>query len=329
MGGSASATSTIVRIDVRTSATMLPQVRHLHDFEDEALARRFADALYAERIRVSVRETRQGGHAVWIEEDDDLEPAKNALAIFLSNPDDPRFQSLQKKAKEKRKAIEAKEKKSRHKEMKAREAFKKPAIGWLTGLFIGASVIVTIIAQFGEAPATRVFTFSKLYSYPGGTIDLVFSLQKTYLEDHEWWRLLTPMLLHLGFLHLLFNMWWLKDFGTAIENHESTWKLLFMVLVVNLLASFGEFFLGGPRFGGFSGVIYGLFGYLWMRGRYDPTYPVRLPRSTALWMLVWFVLCWGGFMDIANIAHTVGLIVGAIWGFAQSGYIRRVWLRKS
>jgi GlpG protein len=308
---------------------MLPWVRHLHDFEDETLARRLADALYAERIRVSVRESREGGHAVWVEEDDDLQTAKNALALFLEDPDDPRFQSLQKKAKEKRKAIKAKAKKSRHKELKAKEAFKKPAIGWLTGFFIGASVIVTLIAQFGEAPATRLFDFSKLYSYPGGTIDLVFSLEKTYLEDHQWWRLFTPMLLHLGWLHLIFNMWWLKDFGTAIEQHESTWKLLLIVLVVNLLASFGEFFLGSPRFGGFSGVVYGLFGYLWIRGRYDPTYPVRLPRSTALWMMVWFVLCWSGFMDIANIAHTVGLLVGGLWGFLQSGYIRRVLLRKS
>ncbi|MBO6933653.1 MAG: rhomboid family intramembrane serine protease [Deltaproteobacteria bacterium] len=304
-------------------------MRHLHDFEDQALARRFADALYAEQIPTSVRESRKGGHAVWVEEDDDLDAAKAALAVFLDDPNDPRFQSLQKEAKEQRKAIAAEEKKSRHKEMKAREAFKKPAIGWLTGLFIGASVVITIIADRGHAPSARLFDFAKLYSYPGGPIDLVFSLQKTYLEDHEWWRLLTPMLLHLSWLHLLFNMWWLKDLGTAIEHQESSWKLLAMVLVVNLLACFGEFFIGSPRFGGFSGVVYGLFGYLWMRGRFDPTYPIRLPRSTVLWMMVWFILCFSGFMPIANTAHAVGLVVGGLWGFLQSGYIRRVWLRKN
>ncbi len=306
---------------------MLPRVRHLHDFEDEALARRFTDALYAERIRTSLRESRDGGHAVWVEDDDDLDAAKAALAIFLDDPDDPRFQTLQKKAKEKRKAIAAEEKKSRHKEMKAREAFKKPAIGWLTGLFIGASVVVTIIADRGHSPSTRYFDFATLYSYPGGPIDLVFSLKKTYLENHEWWRLLTPMLLHLSWLHLIFNMWWLKDLGTAIEHQESSWKLLAMVLVVNLLASFGEYFIGSPRFGGFSGVVYGLFGYLWMRGRFDPTYPIGLPRSTVLWMMVWYVLCFSGIMAIANTAHTVGLVVGGLWGFLQSGYIRRAWLR--
>ena len=64
-------------------------------------------------------------------------------------------------------------------------------------------------------------------------------------------------------------------------------------------------------------------------GRYDPTYPVRLPRSTVLWMMVWFVLCFSGIMPVANTAHTVGLVVGGLWGFLQSGYIRRVWLRKN
>jgi len=308
---------------------MLPPVRHLHDFEDEALARRYADALYAERIAIAVRESRDGGFAVWVRDDDDLDAAKAALAIFLDDPDDPRFQSLQKKAKEKRKAIAAEEKKSRHKELKAREAFKKPAIGWLTGLFIGASVIISIAADFGDNRSfTRLLYFATPLQTAAGVEVPFESLYQSYIVQNEWWRLLSPMLLHLDWLHLIFNMWWLKDLGTAIEVHESPWKLLALILVSNLLASFGQF-LVYPWFGGFSGVVYALFGYLWFRGRYDPTYPVRLTRSTVLWMMVWFVLCFSGFMPIANTAHTVGLVVGGLWGFLQSGYIRRVWLRKN
>lgn len=308
---------------------MLPRVRHLHDFEDEALARRLADALYAERLPATVRETRGGGHAVWVVEDDDLDAAKAALALFLENPDDARFQSLQKKAKEKRKAIATKEKKSRHKELKAREAFKKPSIGWVTGFFIGASVIITIAADFGDNRSfTRMLYFATPLQTAAGDLVPFESLYRSYLVEHEWWRLLSPMLLHLHWMHLLFNMWWLKDLGTAIEVTESPWKLLALILVSNLLASAGQYFVY-PFFGGFSGVVYALFGYLWMRGRYDPTYPVRLPRSTVLWMMVWFVLCFSGFMPVANTAHAVGLGVGGLWGFVGSGYVRRAWLRKN
>ena len=270
---------------------MLPRVRHLHDFEDPALARRLADALYAEELPATVRESRDGAHSVWVQEDDDLEAAQAALAVFLQNPDDPRFASLQKAAEEQRKEIAAAEKKSRHKVMRAREAFQKPAIGRVTAFLIGASVIVTLFAQFGE---NREFTDHLYFATPlqdaMGTFLPVESLRTSYLGQHEWWRLLTPMFLHLNFFHLLFNMWWLKDLGTAIEHVESSRKLLALVLVSNLLACVGQFWVY-PFFGGFSGVVYALFGYLWMRGRFDPTYPVRLPRSTVVLMLVWFVLC--------------------------------------
>jgi membrane associated rhomboid family serine protease len=35
-------------------------------------------------------------------------------------------------------------------------------------------------------------------------------------------------------------------------------------------------------------------------------------------MLVWFVICFTGFMPIANTAHTVGLLTGMAWGFLAS-----------
>jgi GlpG protein len=270
---------------------------------------------------------------VWVQEDDDVDAAKTALAVFLENPDDPRFRKLQKKAEEQRKEIAAEEKKSRHKVMRAREAFKKPAIGWLTALLIGGSVILTIATQFGETPFTNHLWFAQGLATATGGFDPILSLRYTYLQEHEWWRLFTPMFLHLGLLHLLFNMWWLKDLGTAIEHVQSTGKLLLMIVVFELTTAFGQFlveafFFGAySRFGGFSGVVYGLFGYLWMRGKYDPTFPVRLSRSTVLWMMAWFILCFTDFIPIANTAHAVGLIVGATWGFLESGYIGRKWLR--
>ena len=308
---------------------MLRRVRHLYDFEDEALARRLADALYAEEMPAVVRETRQGGHAVWVQEDDHLDAAKAALQAFLANPDDERFKSLQKQAKEQRKEIAAKEKKSRHKVMRAKEAFEKPAIGWLTGFLIGASVIITIATNRGSHPFVSHLWFAQALATPTGGFEPILSLQYTYLQEHEWWRLISPLFLHLGWLHLLFNMWWLKDLGTAIEHQHSPGKLLGMVLFVGILANLAEFLMGHPHFGGFSGVIYGLFGYLWMRGRYDPTYPIRLSRSTVLWLLVWYILCFTNFLPVANTAHTAGLVLGGLWGFLESGYIPRVWLRKS
>jgi GlpG protein len=60
-----------------------------------------------------------------------------------------------------------------------------------------------------------------------------------------------------------------------------------------------------------SGVNYALFGYIWMRGKLDPGSGFGVSPQTAMWMLVWFVLCWTGFVGpIANWNHAGGLAAG-------------------
>ena len=43
-----------------------------------------------------------------------------------------------------------------------------------------------------------------------------------------------------------------------------------LVLVIAALSNLGQYFVSGPNFCGISGVVYGLFGYIWMKGRFDP-----------------------------------------------------------
>jgi GlpG protein len=66
-----------------------------------------------------------------------------------------------------------------------------------------------------------------------------------------------------------------------------------------------------------SGVLYGLFGYIWMSGKFDPASGLRLSPSNVLAMVGWFFLCLFGVMgNIANGAHGAGLVMGMIWGAA-------------
>ena len=73
-----------------------------------------------------------------------------------------------------------------------------------------------------------------------------------------------------------------------------------------------------------SGLLYGLFGYLWIRGRFDPTFPLRLRGSVVIMLLGWFVVCAVGLIPhIANWAHGIGLALGMLWGYLESGHLAR------
>jgi GlpG protein len=72
--------------------------------------------------------------------------------------------------------------------------------------------------------------------------------------------------------------------------------------------------------GGMSGVVYGLFGFYWMKATYDPGSGLYMPPSTVIIMVGWLLFCMFpgieqiGMPNVANWAHGVGLLVGIAAG---------------
>lgn len=139
----------------------------------------------------------------------------------------------------------------------------------------------------------------------------------------EVWRLFTPMFLHFGAVHLFFNMWWMYSLGGALERRSGSWLLLGLVLLTDVGSVLAQYMWSGPRFGGMSGVVYGIFGYVWIRGRTDEDFGIGIPGQTVTIMLIWLVGCMTGLLGpVANAAHVAGLVIGMACGIVPAALRR-------
>ncbi len=135
----------------------------------------------------------------------------------------------------------------------------------------------------------------------------------------EVWRLVTPILIHFGFIHLLFNLWWLRDLGGLIESRRGTARFALLVFGSAVVSDLGQYAIEGPSFfGGMSGVVYALFGYVWIKGHYEPEQGMAMHPSNVTIMIAWLFLCMSGLAGpVANAAHGVGLVVGLLAGLLR------------
>ena len=159
-------------------------------------------------------------------------------------------------------------------------------------------------------------------------------IQFTPLADSlaagQWWRLVTPILIHFGILHLAMNGMWYWELGRRIEIRQGSINLLGLTLLFGLVSNYAQYLFSGPTlFGGLSGVLYGLLGHCWIYQWLSPNPAYRLPRGVLVMMLVWLLLCMSGlvsmigFGEIANAAHVGGLLVGCFTGLLGGLFSRR------
>ncbi len=148
------------------------------------------------------------------------------------------------------------------------------------------------------------------------------------IQQGQLWRLVTPMFLHFSIFHIVFNMLWTWELGRIIEWQQGSWLLAALIFGISMVSNLAQYLVSGPLFGGMSGVIYGLFGYIWIQSLTNPRFRIRLNPVIIKLMLGWFVLCWSGLLErffglaVANTAHSAGLASGVVMALIASGFVR-------
>ncbi len=140
----------------------------------------------------------------------------------------------------------------------------------------------------------------------------------------ELWRLVTPMFLHLGLIHIGFNMYALAILGPPIEREYGPWRFLALYLGTGILGNVASFVFGPSEVlgAGASTAVFGLFG-IWLvynyrrRGR-SGLYQANL-RAILITLALNFVLNIGlnGVIDWRG--HLGGFLGGIALGYAVDG----------
>ena len=311
-------------------------MRQIATLPDEVTARKFTDYLLT--LKIATRLLPEGtAVGVWVCDEDRVPQARQELEKFQQQPQDSRYTQAVPVAKELRHKEERLEKDYRRRTTRLRQRMEAAGTGAdrpLTITLITISVLVTLTSSFGQADSAITQALSIA---PFGTEQHPMEWAGlSTIASGQVWRLVTPIFLHFNVLHLLFNCLMLLQLGGPVESLRGTTRYLMLVLALAVFSNLSEYYLhwninASPplifderaRFGGLSGVIYGLFGYIWMKSRYDPTTPFRIRSDTVVILLGWFVLCFLNVIPkVANIAHAAGLVLGMV-----VGVLPRLWKR--
>ncbi len=137
----------------------------------------------------------------------------------------------------------------------------------------------------------------------------------------QYWRLVSSMFLHIGFVHLLVNGWALYQLGSLFEILMGSRRMLLVYFASGIAGSVASLFFTGGLSAGASGAIFGLMGSLiafLLRHRENLT---PQAKSLLTQLLFWAGLnVFLGFSvpGIDNAAHLGGCAAGMLLSLTLS-----------
>ncbi|WP_240542706.1 rhomboid family intramembrane serine protease [Exiguobacterium qingdaonense] len=221
-------------------------------------------------------------------------PAKVTLSRAICSPttEEERFRML---------AIALDRKKKG--ELKKRFSFGKPQVVY--GLLFVTFLVMWLAESVGSTldPNTLIAFGAKV---------------NPLIEQGEWWRLITPMFLHIGWFHFSINMFALFSLGPLVERMYGSARFLMIYVIGGILATTASYAFSESISAGASGALFGLVGALLYFGLRDRSLFMKTlgpPLFIMLGLNVGLAFVLGASLD--HFAHVGGLV----GGFVVSGVV--------
>lgn len=174
--------------------------------------------------------------------------------------------------------------------------------------------------QYGKPLFTYIFMIIPIIIYflmerDGGSqnfitlIDYGAKFNPLILEG-EWWRFITPMFLHIGFLHLFMNTLALFYLGTVVERIFGNLRFLVIYLVAGFGGTLASFLFSTSLSAGASGAIFGCFGALLYFGLIYPKLFFRTMGLNIIFVLAITLALGFTIPGVDNAGHIGGMIAG-------------------
>ena len=190
---------------------------------------------------------------------------------------------------------------------KAEEVFSKK-IPIMTYIFMGICILLYILtslasANFFENKASVLYQFGALISFN--------NFNNVYGQLH---RLVIPIFLHAGIIHLACNMYSLYVLGPQLESFFGKIKYSIIFIGSGIIGNLVSLlFLKDYTVSvGASGAIFGLLGALLYFGYHYRVYLSGVMRSQIIPVIVLNLLIGFSFSSINNAAHLGGLVGGIL-----------------
>jgi membrane associated rhomboid family serine protease len=189
-------------------------------------------------------------------------------------------------------------------------------------VIVNVFMYVLAIAIGGLAPSSGVMSLG------APDIEFVYRLGLMYppaIAAGDWWRLVTPVFLHLGVLHVFFNTYILWVAGRHVEEEVGPRLMFFVYMATGILGFVASYATGTALSGGASGAVSGLLGFVLVRRRLvDGDF--RNPITMWIIQLIVLTAIFGLVVArVDNAAHVGGIVPGA----AIAWLLTRVRLSKA